>query len=73
MIRFQDDCLWVMEQDCSLSYTGGWEVQMWIATVMGRNWGFRCKLHINICMCIYESSQALACVKVAMTAFQTAL
>lgn len=33
------------------------EVLMWIATVMGRNWGFGCKSKIY--MCIYESSEAL--------------
>lgn len=42
-----------------------------IATVIGRNWGFRCKFQIYVC--IYESSQALACVNVAMTVFQMAL
>lgn len=44
---------------------------MWIATVMGRNWGFGCKLKIH--MCIYESSQAPDYVKVLMTVFQMAL
>lgn len=44
---------------------------MWIATVMGINWGFGCKLKIY--MCIYESSQTLASVKVLMTVFQMAL
>lgn len=63
--------LWVMELECSLSFTGGWKVLMCIATVMGRNWGFGCKLKIY--MCTYESSQALACVKVLMIVFQMAL
>lgn len=68
---FQDECLWVMEQDCSLSYTGGWKVLIWSATVMDRNWGFRCKFQIHIH--IYENSQALACVKLAITVFQMVL
>lgn len=43
----------------------------WSVAVTSINRGFACKL--KICMHIFESSQLLACIKLAMTCFQMVL